>query len=203
MKEKTTRLFTGEMRAKRDDERGAYIEGTPILYDSKTDLGEFWEVIDKGALDKTDLKDVRLLVNHNLDMIPLARSRRNNDNSTMKLTPIDIGLDMRANIDIDDNSTAKELYSALNRGDISGMSFMFTIDGESWEDLDSKKPTRHITKIGKVFEVSAVTFPAYEETSISARDKAALESALEALERARAEDSAAELALLKEKNRNI
>ena len=59
-------------------ESGSLISGRPIVYDSVTDLGFFDEVIDFGALDEADLTDVRFLVNHNTDMIPLARSRRNN-----------------------------------------------------------------------------------------------------------------------------
>ena len=57
------------------------------------------------------------------------------------------------------------------------MSFMFSIDREEWEELESDHPTRRIKEIGTVLEVSAVTFPAYEATEISARDKEALESA--------------------------
>ena len=77
------------------------------------------------------------------------------------------------------------MYSAVERGDISGMSFMFTIDADEWEDLESDYPTRKIKRIGKVIEVSAVTFPAYEQTTISARSKEVLENARAALENAR------------------
>lgn len=65
------------------------------------------------------------------------------------------------------------------------MSFMFSIDDEEWQDLESEHPTRRIKKIGSVVEVSAVTFPAYESTEINARSKEALESARLALEKAR------------------
>lgn len=69
------------------------------------------------------------------------------------------------------------------------MSFMFTVNKDAWEGLDTEHPTRHITEIGRVFEVSAVTFPAYEQTSINARSmdigKASLDSAREALDRAK------------------
>ena len=66
------------------------------------------------------------------------------------------------------------------------MSFMFGIDGEEWEDLDSEHPTRHIKSISTVIEVSAVTFPAYKATEIYARDKTALDNAKIALDNARA-----------------
>ena len=81
---------------------------------------------------------------------------------------------------------------------------MFTIDGEEWENLESNHPTRHILKIGKVFEVSAVTFPAYESTTIDARDKEALDSAKVALESAKSQllESRKALDLEKAKNMN-
>ena len=157
----------------------------PIVFESKTDLGWFDEVIRVGALDGTDLTDVRFLVNHNTDMIPLARSRRNNGNSTMQLTVTAEGLQMEATIDTENNNTAKELKSAIDRKDISGMSFMFSVAEDEWEDLESDHPTRYITKIASVVEVSAVTFPAYDATSINARSKDALESARAAVETAK------------------
>ena len=176
---KAFRNYSCEVRAQRNEEHGTYIEGTPIVFEQATDIGGmFREIIDKGAVEKDALKDVRFLVNHNLDMIPLARSRNNNEHSTMQLVIDDDGLSMRADLDVENNATAKELYSAVERGDISGMSFMFLVDGESWEDLDADYPTRRITHISDVIEVSAVTMPAYEQTSISARsDAEALESA--------------------------
>ena len=71
---------------------------------------------------------------------------------------------------------------------------MFTVDGDKWDDIESEHPTRTITKLGKVFEVSAVTFPAYEQTSISARGlDGALENAKSSLENERAKARAIEL----------
>lgn len=180
-----TRAYNFELRAKSNDENGNFIDGRPIVYDSKTDLGYFDEIIEKGALEGTDLRDVRFLVNHNTNMIPLARSRRNNKNSTMQMTTDDDGMAIRVNLDTENNTDSKNLYSAVERGDISGMSFMFTIDDEEWKDLESDHPTRIIRKIGQVLEVSAVTFPAYESTEISARAKETLDSVKGALENAR------------------
>lgn len=205
MNELTQRAFLFEVRAEQDEQRGAILTGRPIVYDSRTNLGCFDEIINAGALDNADLTDVRFLVNHDLSKIPLARSRRNNANSTMHLTPDFQGLSLDwVQLDIENNAESRALYSAVQRGDITGMSFMFSIDGEQWEDLESDHPTRHITKIGSVVEISAVTFPAYDATEISARDKNALESARAALESARrsqtdAVDTVDELALLKAK----
>lgn len=182
------RAFTFEVRAENDEERGSILTGRPIVYDEWTDLGWYDEMIDNGALAETDLRDVRFLVNHNTDMIPLARSRNNNANSTMQMSVVDgEGMDIRVNLDTENNSEAKALYSAVSRGDISGMSFMFRVDEDRWEDLEEEHPKRHILKISKVFEVSAVTFPAYEQTSIQARGLAdALDNARASLESERA-----------------
>ena len=194
MKNKEIRAFNFEVRAEQNEEHGHYLAGTPIVYNEKTDLGWYDELIERGALDGTDLRDVRFLVNHNTDMIPLARSRNNNVNSTMQLEVNDGGMNIRVDLDVDNNTEAKALYSAVERGDLDGMSFMFTVDADAWEDLESDHPTRRIEKLGKVFEVSAVTFPAYEATTISARGlDEALESARLSLESAKAEKKALEL----------
>ena len=189
------RSFDFEVRAEKDETHGSYLSGTPIVYESWTDLGWYDERIADGALADTDLKDVRFLVNHNTDMIPLARSRNNNENSTMQMSVEDgVGLHIRVNLDTENNAEAKALYSAVERGDISGMSFMFTVDSDNWEDYDSDHPKRTITAIRKVMEVSAVTFPAYEQTSISARGlDSALDNAKSSLESVRAEKRAIEI----------
>ena len=201
------RNYSFEVRAEQDEQHGAIITGRPVVYSSKTDIGGmFAEIIEPGALDGTDLTDVRFLVNHDTSMIPLARSRNNNENSTMQLMPNESGLEMRANVDTDNNGDARALYSAAERGDISGMSFMFSVADEWWENLDSDYPTRHVTKIASIVEVSAVTFPAYPDTEINARG-GALESTRAALESARSkarngktpEGAADELALAKAK----
>ena len=185
MDNKEIRGFIFEVRA--EETADGTITGRPIVFGQMTDLGWYDEVIERGALDTTDLKDVRLLVNHNVDMIPLARSRNNTANSTMQLMPDENGMGIRVSLDIENNNDARSLYSAVSRGDIDGMSFMFTVDKDSWDDPDSEHPTRHILSIRRVFEVSAVTFPAYSKTSIQARGLSdALDSAKESLESERA-----------------
>lgn len=184
---KEIRFFECEIRAENDEKRGSIVTGQPIVYGERTDLGWYDEVIEAGALDTTDLKDVRFLVNHNTDMIPLARSRNNTPNSTMQLIPNEGGLGFRADLDTENNSDSRNLYSAVSRGDITGMSFMFIVEGDRWDDVDTDHPVRHITSIRRVLEISAVTFPAYSQTSIQTRGLSdALESAKESLESARA-----------------
>ena len=185
---KEIRAFNFEVRAEENEEHGHFLSGVPIVFDSRTDLGWHDEIIERGALDATDLRDVRFLINHNTDMIPLARSRNNNENSTMQMSVGDNGMAIRVDLDTENNAESKALYSAVERGDISGMSFMFSVDSDAWEDLESEHPTRIIRSISKVFEVSAVTFPAYEATSIQARGLSdALDGAKESLESAKAE----------------
>ena len=185
-KELERRAYSFEIRAEEDNGE-KIITGRPIVYESKTDLGYFDEVIARGALDGADLKDVRFLVNHDTSKIPLARSRRNNGNSTMQLSPDYEGMAIRVRLDCENNAEARSLYSAIERGDITGMSFMFSIDSAEWSDIESEHPTRTITKIGTVVEVSAVTFPAYEATEINARSLETLENARAAVDTARAQ----------------
>lgn len=188
------RAFNFEVKAENDETHGNILTGRPIVYDARTNLGWYDEIIEAGSLDEADLKDVRFLINHNTDMIPLARSRNNNENSTMQMTVDESGMNIRVDLDTENNAEAKSLYSAVERGDLDGMSFMFTVDGDKWDDIESEHPTRTITKLGKVFEVSAVTFPAYEQTSISARGlDGALENAKSSLENERAKARAIEL----------
>jgi HK97 family phage prohead protease len=193
---KEYRAFNFEVRAEKNEQHGTYITGTPIVFDQDTDMGWYRERIDHQALAGADLRDVRFLVGHNTSMIPLARSRNNNENSTMQLTVTDRGMEIRVDLDTENNAEARALYSAVQRGDMSGMSFMFTVDADKdiWEDIDTDYPTRTIMSIRKVFEVSAVAFPAYEQTDIQAASegttlesvRASLESAKQRAEEARA-----------------
>lgn len=167
--ELVTRSYLAEFRAV-EDEPGVIV-GTPIVFNQDTVIrdwaGEFVERIDPKALATTDMKDVRLFVNHDMSKIALARSK--NGNGTMSFTVDATGVNMRAILDIDNNAEARALYSAVQRGDLDGMSFGFRVRGQEWSNLDSERPTRTITDISIIHEVSAVNFPAYPQTSISAR----------------------------------
>jgi uncharacterized protein len=168
------------------EEAQGTIEGHAAVFGQKTSIGGwFYEIIERGAFDGTDFDDVLFSTNHDLRKIPLACSRRNNINSTMQLSIDETGLFIRATLDIENNTDAKSLYSSIQRGDLDGMSFIFYVQEEKWEDLDSDMPTRRIQKIKRVIEVSAVTFPAYTGTDIHARDKQALDNAKLALDNAR------------------
>lgn len=170
----------------RAETEGGIVQGHAAVFDQRVSIGGwFEEVIERTAFAKTDFRDVVMTVNHNLQNIPLARSRNNNANSTLQLSVDDAGLFTRASLDIENNNEARALHSSVSRKDITGMSFIFIIRDAVWENLDSDMPTRRITDIARVIEVSAVSFPAYDGTDISARDQEALESAKAALESAR------------------
>ena len=193
MEKKIIRSFTFDVNANNNEKYGDFIEGRAIVFEKPTNIGLFTEIIDRNALKGTDLRDVRFLVNHNTDMIPLARSRRNNENSTMQMVVGEEGMDIRANLDTENNADARALYSATKRGDISGMSFMMTVKDEDWDFTDEEKPIRTIRSIGRIYEVSAVSYPAYPQTSLSVEargDEEALENAKSTLEKAKAEEEA-------------
>ena len=143
------------------------LEGYPIVFDAPTTITEpggttYTEVIERGALDGADLHDSTLIFNHDENRVPLARTPK-----TMSLEVGDKGLHMRASL-AGDSQQAKEVYTSVKRGDLSGMSFAFTVpEGGSSYDPDTN--TRRITQISKVYEVSVVPFPAYPQTSVEAR----------------------------------
>lgn len=179
------------------------VTGYAVVFDKPADIGGmFTETIDRAALDGCDLRDVQFLINHNGQGITLARSRNNNKNSTMQLEVDQKGLKMTARLDIENNSEARALYSAIKRGDITGMSFRMLVNEDRWEGLKTNKPKRHILKISHIREISAVNSPAYRDTSITARSldsERVLDNARAALDNA----SVDALQLAKAKNENL
>lgn len=142
------------------------LEGRPIVYDQPTTIndpaGAYIEIIRAGALDGADLSDARLFYGHNTTArVPLARTPK-----TMQLVHDPAGLRMVA--DLPDTSEAQSVYTAVQRGDLSGMSFAFKVP-KGGDHYDAKTKTRTITHIEKVYEISVVPFPAYPQTSVEAR----------------------------------
>lgn len=183
--EREVRFMPMEIRAEQD-EQGAVIEGYPIVFNQETDLGDWRETIDPEAVSAKNLRDVALMIGHDFGMIPLAHSRRNNGSGTMQLTPDEHGVFMRAVLDTKNNPRAAEAYSAIGRGDMTGMSYAFVVSKDSWEDLDAEKPLRRISRLSEIYEVSLVAFPAYKGTSVQvASEGDALESVRASLESAR------------------
>jgi len=205
------RGFTAELRAAGEDEEksGHIVEGLAAVYDQETLIrdffGEFIEVIRKGAFDDCDFSDVRFLVNHDTRGIALARSRGNNKSNkpnTMQLSVDENGVNIKADLDTQNNEQARALYSAIDRGDMDGMSFCFFVspDNQKWSKRDGVE-FREILKVDKVIEVSAVNFPAYGGTNINSRS---LDSDRRALDNARAAlDNEANKKSLDYKTRNL
>lgn len=144
---------------------GLVIEGRPIVYDQPTTVndpaGQYTEIIRSGALDGADLSDARLLYNHDQNRVPLARTPR-----TMRFDVDPAGLRMTATLP--DTEEARTVHTAVQRGDLSGMSFAFKVP-KGGDKYNPATRTREIFKIEKVYEVSIVPFPAYPQTSVEAR----------------------------------
>jgi uncharacterized protein len=152
-------LRTSEVRAAGDDT--LVIEGYAANFEQTTDLGYFRETIARGAFDGVLEDDVRLLLNH--DGAPMARTT----NGTLELTVDESGLRYRAALA--DTQDGRDLYKLIKRGDISQSSFAFTIEEQSWNE---DRTERTISKVGRLMDVSPVTYPAYPTTTVSARNLA-------------------------------
>ena len=171
------RSLNFDIRADESQESGNRLVGTPIVFGSRTTLFQDWdgnnvdEIIEPTALEGADLSDVKFLVNHDTSQLPLARYVEGAENNTMQLHIDEKGVNISVTLDIENSQRARDLYSAVKRMDVTGMSFMF--DVSEWNEEHEENGTRlnRVTKISKVYEVSAVTFPAYEDTSIEARSK--------------------------------
>ena len=138
-----------------------------MVYDSPTRIndisGSYIEIIERGALDNADLHDVRLLVGHDTSKIPLARTPK-----TMKLSIDEDGLIFEATLP--NTEAGREAYQAVERGDLRGLSYAFTVP-EGGDEYDPKTNTRTIKRIAKVYECSLTAFPAYESTYVSAESR--------------------------------
>ena len=125
---------------------------------------ELWEVVDRTAFDETDMSDVIMQYDHCGRVF--ARTR----NNTLRVKPDERGLFIEA--DLGGTEIGRELYEEISGGYTDRMSFGFTVTGES-EDRNQNDAgiwiyTRHITAVGKLYDVSAVSIPANDGTSIAA-----------------------------------
>ena len=125
---------------------------------------EYWEVVDRGAFDETDMNDVIMQYDHRGRVF--ARTR----NKTLEVNPDDVGLFIQAVLG--GTEIGRELYEEIRGGYTDRMSFGFTVAGEFEERKKNENGlvifTRHITKVGKLYDVSAVSIPANDGTSIGA-----------------------------------
>jgi HK97 family phage prohead protease len=140
-----------------------YVEGYATTFDKPYLMYEFdgikyYEVIDRNALSEADLSDVIFQYNHQGKV--LAR----NSNKTLGIEPNENGLFIFA--DLSKSTAAKEMYEEIDNELITKMSWAFTVKEDKY-NKDTR--TRTILKIKKVYDVSAVSIPASNDTEISAR----------------------------------
>ena len=192
MDQREIRAFITDYETRAEEGNVGVIKGRPIVFDSETNMGWYREIIDRHALDNADLRDVRLCLNHDTNYV-YARSRNNNDNSTMRIGVDEEGMYFEARLDLN-SAKANDLFVAVSRGDMNQMSFMFIVSADEWEDIDSDSPLRIIKEIRTVYEISVVTFPSYDATSVQAAssDSNALDNVRASLENVRAEARAIE-----------
>ena len=184
----------------RDDEGKLIIEGYAAVYDSETLIGGenwgFYERIERGAFDEANMKDVPLKYNHD-DAVPiLARTR----NKSLVLTPDEHGLHVRA--ELLDTTDGIDMYKRIKAGLIDKMSFAFTVakDGDEYKSEAGKTPHRTINRFSRIYDVSVVDTPAYDDTEIYARSRELSEEWRDKLDSLKSSD---ELELAKAKNKNI
>lgn len=160
-----------ELRAAEQTEEKNYIvDGYATTFDSPYELyrdGKYivMEQVDRHAFDDTYMEDTIFQYDHS-GMV-YARTR----NNTLKLETNDHGLKVTA--DLSSTEASRGVWDAIDKGLIDRMSFAFTVSGDSYEEEEQENGdiivTRTIKKIGRLYDVSAVSFPANEQTSISAR----------------------------------
>ena len=160
-------LRKGNLEKREVEENAMSIEGYAIVFDEPTDLG-YIEVIDKGALDNCDMKDVCLKYNHEDGYPVMARTR----NKSLRLEVDDHGLKVEA--DLIDTQSNIDIYKSIRAGLLDKMSFAFIVEDANWDTVDGTD-IRHIKKIAKLFDVSVVDVPAYEQTEVYARSKEAVD----------------------------
>jgi HK97 family phage prohead protease len=157
-----------EFKAIQNDENKMLIEGYAIVYDSpathQSGNYKFTETIKRGSLDFTDMKDVPLRYNHNDDVMIMARTR----NNSLQLIKDDKGLLIKA--ELIDTQSNRDIYKCIREGLVDKMSFAFTVEdkGDTWTYGD-KETVREVSKIKKLYDVSVVDTPFYDDTSIFAR----------------------------------
>lgn len=146
-------------------ENSLILRGTPIVFNVPTviatfDNVEYKEIIDRNALNDCDMSDFILNRNHGEnDGTVYARTR----NQSIKYEVTDRGLDIECYLDNEDERH-KNLYRDVEKGRIDKMSFSFVVKEHSYNE---ETHTRTILKIKKLYDVSAVDFPAYTDTNIT------------------------------------
>jgi len=154
------------------------------------DLGGFREKIQKGAFDEAiDNSDVRALKNHDPNLL-LGRT----SSGTLRLSTNARGLGFE--VDMPDTTTGRDTITEIKRKDISGCSFSFTTAEDDWKYLEDGRVERTIIKVGELFDVGPVTYPAYPDTTVAARSMEKAKA--EASELIKSEMTLADTAIIEE-----
>ncbi len=163
MKNKELRYFNIQDLEVRQDEDGQKVVGYGAVFNTPSnDLGGFTERIESNAFDGRTGDDVRFLLNHDPNFI-FGRTI----SGTLNLSVDSIGL--RYEVDLPDTQAARDLAVSLKRGDITQSSFAFTVEDDNWDQDENNNIVRTIKKVNRLYDVSAVTYPAYEEASVAIR----------------------------------
>lgn len=156
------------------------LEGYAIVFNKETMIGDekrgFIESIDKNALSQTQMKDVPLKYNHQDNFLVIARTR----NESLTLVVDEVGLKVRAKLL--DTASNQDIFKMVQNGLLDKMSFAFSVKEQTW-DRRGEIPKRMIKSIERLYDVSIVDTPAYEDTSIYARSLETMELELEALDK--------------------
>ena len=156
---KEIRTFNVENLELRQEGEDNIVVGYGSVFNTlSNELGGFREIIAEGAFDGRLNDDVRFLINH--DGLPLARTT----NGTLKLTTDERGLKYEAQVA--NTSIGRDLIELMRNGTINQSSFAFVVEDDSWEVRDGVN-VRTINKVSRLYDVSAVTYPAYESASAS------------------------------------
>ncbi len=168
MEKKIKEFRAAEIRSAEEEDKlvvegyAAVFDKEALIYESEWSGYKFYEKVNRNAFDDADMSDVVMKYNHDDQSLVLARTR----NKTLQLTTDDHGLKIRAELA---NTTAgRDIYELIKRGDLDKMSFAFTVSETNVRDsTEDKVYVREILKFDKIFDVSVVDFPAYDDTEIS------------------------------------
>lgn len=181
-KQKEIRLAEVELTEVEDK---MILEGYAIIYNDETLIGDeeygFYETISPDAITADAIKDVPMKYNHNDAFLIIARTK----NGSLELTSDDIGLKVRA--ELLDTQTNRDIYKMVKSGLLDKMSFAFTVKEQTWSH-EGSIPKRLITKIDRLYDVSIVDIPAYDNTSIFARSLESMDLELRAMDLAKKKD---------------
>lgn len=177
-----------DVEFKESENNKMVLEGYALVFNQETLIGDeengFIESIDRNALANANLKDVPMKYNHNDSFLIIARTR----NNSLQLMVDEIGLKVRA--ELIDTESNKDIYKMVREGLLDKMSFAFTVSSQKI-DRSGSIPKRTITGIDRLYDVSVVDLPAYDQTSIVVgRSLALVDTELKAMDMEKAKKEA-------------